>query len=217
MSSPGFQGQSIPSGTAETGRSSRRMQTITILLNCSSSSTCGTFPANNCNKCYSTITCSGMLCTPAMSVVLSCALCCRLCRNCLAHEKPWPERLLADPLTSEMPAFEAKDVDLLMVLPDVLGISLTAVLEKLAGALAWFKGPPTSSVPRPRPTPNTSSSGGSGSTSALGWRPAATNVSSMENLRHARLARARIGSRGFPLRRQHLPFLGRCGSVASPR
>ncbi|CAL8469823.1 g9365 [Coccomyxa elongata] len=60
----------------------------------------------------------------------------RLCRNCLAHEKPWPEQLLADPLARQLPPFEGKDVDLVMVLPDLLGIPLTAILEKVARALA---------------------------------------------------------------------------------
>lgn len=69
------------------------------------------------------------------------ALQCRLCRNCLAHSKAWPEEHLEDPLTNQLPPFSADDVDMVSVLPDVLGMPLTAILERMSTALARFKLP----------------------------------------------------------------------------
>ncbi|KAK9818050.1 hypothetical protein WJX72_006320 [[Myrmecia] bisecta] len=66
----------------------------------------------------------------------------RLIRNCLAHDKPWPEQQPVDPLTNQLPPFIVEDSDLVCILPTILSKPLTEVLETMTVSLARLWQPP---------------------------------------------------------------------------
>ena len=56
---------------------------------------------------------------------------CRLMRDNLAHAVPWPDEALPDPMTQALPKFQAADIDVCQLLPDLLGCSETHFIAEI--------------------------------------------------------------------------------------
>ena len=65
---------------------------------------------------------------------------CRLSCNILAHEVAWPDKLLPDPITQQLPKFQASDVEVCRLLPGLLRCSESHFIQEAVTLLTFLKG-----------------------------------------------------------------------------
>ena len=107
---------------------------------------------------------------------------CRLSHNMLAHDTPLPEALLPDPITLQLPSFEASDIDVCPMLPDLLSWSevdfITKTVDMLTKLKLGISVPPSGSsgaAAAPGPSSSTASTAIAGKSKSRGLASAAVS------------------------------------------
>ena len=116
------------------------------------------------------------------SLRMGVACLCRLSRNILAHDTPFPEALLPDPITLQLPSFQASDIDVCRMLPNLLSLSEVDFIAKTVDLLTNLKldisVPPSGSsgaAAAPSPSSSTASTAIAGKSKSRGLASAAVS------------------------------------------
>ena len=114
------------------------------------------------------------------SLRMGVACLCRLSRNILAHDTPLPEALLPDPITLQLPSFQASDIDVCRVLPHLLSWSEVEFIAKIVDMLTKLKlgislppGGSSGATAAPGPSSSTASTAIAGKSKSRGLASAA--------------------------------------------